>query len=106
MRVAIAVVLTLLFALAAVAAVERHSITLADRYLVKDKVLQPGVYTVEIDGDKAVLKRGDEVVVSGGRVETVKRKHLFTAIISKKKDGKLWLEGVEIGDSNRRVLFQ
>ncbi len=106
MRVGIAVFLTLLLALAAVAAVERHSITLADRYVVKEKVLQPGVYTVEIDGDRAVLKRGDEVVVTGGRVETVKRKHLFTAIISKKKDGKLWLEGVEIGDSNRRVLFQ
>ncbi|HHN72930.1 MAG TPA: hypothetical protein ENK13_02460, partial [Thermopetrobacter sp.] len=101
MRVGIAVFLTLLLALAAVAAVERHSITLADRYVVKEKVLQPGVYTVEIDGDRAVLKRGDEVVVTGGRVETVKRKHLFTAIISKKKDGKLWLEGVEIGDSNR-----
>ncbi len=106
MRVGIAALLAILFAFCAVAAVERHSITLADRYVVKDKVLQPGVYTVEIDGDKAVLKRGDEIVVSGGRVETAKRKHLFTAIISKKKDGKLWLEGVEIGDSRRRVMFE
>ncbi len=106
MRIGIAVFLVLSLAISAVAAVERHSITLADRYVVKDKILQPGVYTVEIEGDKAVLKRGDEVVISEGRVETVKRKHLFTAIISKKKDGKLWLEGVEIGDSNRRVLFQ
>ncbi len=106
MRVGIAVLLTLLLAIAAVAAVERHSITLADQYVVSNKVLKPGVYTVEIQGDKAVLKHGDEVVVSDGRVEKVKHKHLYTAIISRKKDGKLWLEGVEIGDSNRRVVFE
>ena len=78
-----------------------HSVTLSSAQWAGDKELKPGVYKIEITGDKAVIKAGKTVIDVPATVQTADKKFLHTTFQS--VDSKL--TEIDLGGTNTKIVF-
>jgi hypothetical protein len=78
-----------------------HSVVLSSTQWAGDKQLKPGVYKVEITGDKAVLKSGKTVIDVPATVQTADKKFSHTTFQS--VDSKL--TEIDLGGTNTKIVF-
>jgi hypothetical protein len=93
------------FALAAVSAAESHRVTLYSPAVVNGQELKAGEYRLEIEGSKAVLKKGKESVEASVRLENADQKYASTAVRYLTGDGKNKINEIRLGGTKTRVLF-
>ena len=69
--------------------------------------LTAGEYRLKLDGSQAVLmdKTGHQID-TGVKVEEAERKFDHTAVTTTQENGTVRIESVELGGSNKRVVFQ
>lgn len=86
-------------ALAATAA--SHSVKLETAKSAGDKQLKPGIYKVEVVGDKAVFTSGKEVVEVPVTVQTAAKKYSLTSVQS--LDSKI--TAIDLGGTTTKIVF-
>jgi len=83
-----------------------HHITIINPEWVGTTQLMPGDYTVQIDGDKAIVKKGKNVVDVPAKVETMPTKFPTTSLHTRDANGKNELEEIWIGGTNQKVVLK
>jgi hypothetical protein len=94
------------FALAAASAAETHRVTLFSPAIVNGQELKAGEYRLELDGDKAVLKKGKESVEAKVKVEAADQKYSTTAVRFVSGDGKYKVNEIRLGGTKTRLVFE
>lgn len=94
------------FALAAASAAESHRVTLFSDATVNGQQLKAGEYRLEVDGNKAVLKRGKTSVEANVRVENGDQKFNSTAVRFNNGDGNYKINEIRLGGTKTRVVFE
>jgi len=94
------------FALAAASAAETHRITLYSPAIVNGQELKAGEYKLELDGDKAVLKKGKQSVEAKVKVESADQKFSSTAVRMANGDGTYKINEIRLGGTKTRVVFE
>jgi len=82
-----------------------YNVTLSERAVVAGKELKPGDYTVEVTGDKAVIKKGKETVETPVSVQSGDQKFSRTAIRYDRADGTYHLDQIQIGGTKTTLVF-
>ena len=94
------------FALAAASAAESHRLTLFSPATVNGQELKAGEYRLELEGSKAVIKRGKESVEAIVRIESADQKYSSTAVRFLTGDGKNKINEIRLGGTKTRVVFE
>ena len=94
------------FALAAASAAESHRVTLFSPAVVNGQELKAGDYRLELDGARAVFKKGKESVEAQVRVESADQKFASTAVRFLTGDGKNKINEIRLGGTKTRVVFE
>jgi hypothetical protein len=94
------------FALAIGAAADTHRVTLFSDATVNGQPLKAGDYRLELDGSKAVLKKGKTSVEANVRLENSDEKFSATAVRFNNGDGGLKINEIRIGGTKTRVVFE
>ena len=93
-------------ALAIAGAAETHRLTLYSPTMVNGTELKPGDYKLEIDGGKAVIKRGKDSVESAVRLENGDKKFGSTTVRYDGADGRYKLSEIRLGGTKTKVVFE
>lgn len=86
-------------------AAEAYHVTFYQKTVVAGKELQPGDYKVKVEGNKAVISRGKQVVEAPVRVETTEAKHRGTSVRYQNGDGVYKLDEIRIRNSTTKLVF-
>lgn len=82
-----------------------HKVTIVDPTWVGQTELKPGNYSVQVEGDKATLKLGKQVVELPAKMQTSSEKFQFTQLGTKSVDGKSQLQEIDLGGTNSKIVF-
>lgn len=83
-----------------------HKVTIVDPTWVGQTELKPGDYNVQMQGDKATLKLGKQVVELPAKMETSSsEKFQYTQLGTKSVDGKSQLQEIDLGGTNSKIVF-
>jgi hypothetical protein len=80
--------------------------TVIDPEWLDGNQLKPGDYTVQIEGDRAVIKSGKNVVEVPAKLETAPAKFDQTSLFELTVDGKSNIEEIRVGGSHTRIVFE
>lgn len=89
------------FALA-VASASSYNVTFFEPVVVNGTTLKPGDYKVEVNNDKAVLKRGKAVAESPVKVENSEDKYARTSV----RLVGTQVEEIRVGGTHTRLIFE
>jgi hypothetical protein len=93
-------------ALALAAAGASYHVTLTDSTWVGTNELKPGAYTIEVQGEKAVMKMGKSVVEVPAKVETESEKYPVTSLHTSNAGGKTMLEEIWLGGTKTKIVLK
>jgi hypothetical protein len=96
---------TLALAVASAASNVYH-ITLAESASVGGNQLKPGEYKIEIEGNKALIKFGKNVVEVPAKVEAADRKFASTQVQIDGAGSKARIEEIRVGGTTTRIIFE
>jgi hypothetical protein len=89
----------------AVASAKTYAIDLFQPVMLGSTTLKPGHYTVNVDGDKAVLRNGKiegEAVV---KMEDADQKYDRTSVVLLNNDGQMHIHEIHIGGTKMKLVF-
>lgn len=92
--------------LAAAFAASTHTMHLSDAAMINGVSLKPGDYRVEVEGNKAVIKRGKEKVEATVQTQTADHKYDMTAVVVDNSSGTARVKEIDLGGTNERLLVQ
>jgi hypothetical protein len=95
-----------LCALALTAVGASYHVTITDPTWVGTNKLMPGDYTLQVEGDKAVMKSGKNIVEVPAKVETEASKYPVTSLHTSNADGKTTLQEIWIGGTKTKVVLK
>jgi hypothetical protein len=95
-----------LFAMALAWAASSHSVNFSKPAIVGNTEIKPGDYKLELNGNKAVLKRGKTEVEAEVTVENGATKFTQTSACCLGDDGKYRLQEIRVGGTNTKVTFK
>lgn len=87
--------------LAVASAASGYNFTLSSPVWVGSTELKPGDYTVTMSGEKAVFKKGKQVVEAPAVMAQADKKYSSTSTLS--KDSKL--EEIDLGGTTSKIVF-
>jgi hypothetical protein len=89
------------------ASAKSYTISLSDACKAGQAQLQPGQYTLKLDGNKVVLidRTGRSIEVTA-KVETADRKYGQTAVAVSRADGASRIQWIALGGSKSKVVFE
>jgi hypothetical protein len=90
-----------MFALATASAASHYTLTLDATEWAGDKELKPGIYNVEVVGDKAVFKTGKTAVEVPATVQKSDKKYSLTSFQA--LDSKI--EEIHLGGTSTKIVF-
>jgi len=93
-------------ALALAAMGASYHVSITGSTWVGAKELTPGDYTVEVQGDKAVMKSGKNVVEVPAKVETETSKYPVTSLHTTNAGGKNTLEEIWLGGTKTKIVLK
>lgn len=92
-------------ALAVASAASAHHFTLYQKAMLGGTELQPGDYKVEVQGDKAVIKNGKNVVAVNASVATADKKFSQTEIrLDNGANGPARIQEIDLGGTTDRIV--
>jgi hypothetical protein len=83
-----------------------YHITLAETAWVGGTQLKPGDYKIEMDGNKALIKMGKNVVEAPAKAENGNRKYESTSIQIDGASGKARIEEIHVGGTTTKITFE
>lgn len=89
----------------AAATAASYRLTLFQATIVNGKELKPGDYKVEVQGDKAILRKGKDSVEAPVTVETASEKFRSTTVRYQNGDGKYRIQEIRLGGTNTKLIF-
>ena len=95
-----------LFALAVAAMGASYHFTVTGPTWVGTSELTPGAYTVEVQGDKAMIKGGKMSVEVPVKVETESAKYPYTSLHTVNTAGKNTIEELWIGGTKTKLILK
>jgi hypothetical protein len=95
----------LVLALTAFAASKTFHVTFDHDGWVGATEIKAGDYKVTVDGDKAVLKSGKNVVEVPAKLETADHQYQVSGVVMKTGSDKPQIQEIQIGDSKNRIVF-
>ena len=93
------------FALTVASAATFH-FTVSDPQWVAGKELKPGEYSIKVDGDKATIKSGKNVIEVPAKVENGTSKFNSTSLFTQSVNGKNVIEQIRVGGSTTKIVFE
>jgi hypothetical protein len=88
------------------AAAPSYRIKLFQPSVIAGTELKPGEYKIELEGEKAVLKSGKNVVETKVKVETADQKFAATTVRYSNGDGKYHVQEIRLGGTNKKLIFE
>jgi hypothetical protein len=95
----------LTLALAAFAASNTFHVTFDSAAWIGTSEVKPGNYKIQIEGDKAVLKSGKNVIEAPAKLETANHKFQTSGVVLNTVNNKPTVEEIQIGGTNERIVF-
>ena len=89
----------------AVASAKSYSISLTQPALLGTTQLAPGDYTVEVDNQKAVIRKGKILTECPVKIESADNKYNATAVRYGTSDGKMHIQEIHIGGTKTKLVF-
>jgi len=100
------VVMFATLAIAVASAADRtYHITLIDPASVNGTQLKPGDYKVQVEGDRAILKKGKTVIEAPARIQTADHKFNSTIVAIANPSSHPTISEIRIGGTNTRIVF-
>lgn len=96
---------TLALAVASAASNVYH-VTLAQPASVGGKQLKAGEYKIQVEGNKAIIKSGKNVVEVPAKVETANRRFESTQVQIEDVGSKPWVDEIRIGGTTTKIVFE
>ena len=93
-------------ALAAASGASVYHVTIGDPTWVGGNELKPGEYTVQVEGNKAMIKNGKNVVEVPAKVETASKKYGATTLLTSSAGGKNNLEEIDVGGTATKIVLR
>ena len=93
-------------ALALAAMGASYHVTITGTTWVGTNELAPGSYTIEVQGDKAVMKSGKNVIEVPAKVETETSKYPVTSLHTTNAGGKTTLEEIWVGGTTTKIVLK
>jgi hypothetical protein len=90
----------------AIASAAQHRVTLFEESIVNGTTLKPGDYKLVIEGDKAVLSRGKQLVEAPVSVQKAESKYGTTSVRYNSGDGKQRVQEIRLGGTDTKVVFE
>jgi len=91
-------------ALTVVSAATFH-FTVNDPQWIAGKELKPGDYSLKVEGDKATIKAGKNVIEVPAKIENANSKYDSTTLFTNQVNGKSVIGEIRIGGSKTKVVF-
>jgi hypothetical protein len=91
------------FALTALAASNTFHVTFDDAAWIGGTQVKAGDYKIQVEGDKAVIKSGKNVIEAPAKLETGDHRFDTTGVV---KDSKGKVQEIQIGGTKERIVFQ
>src|SRR5580704_8237991 len=91
------------FALTALAASNTFHVTFDGPAWIGGTEVKAGDYRVQVEGDKAILKSGKNVIEAPAKLETADHKFQSTGVVL---DSKQKVQEIQIGGTKDRIVFQ
>lgn len=89
----------------AVASAKTYSIDLFQPVMLGGTQLKPGHYTVEVQGDKAVLRNGKLEGEAAVKMEDNAQKYERTSVVLLKDGGEMHIQEIHIGGTKMKLVF-
>ena len=89
----------------ALAGTKTYDITLYEPATVGNTQLKAGDYQLQVNGDKAIMKHGKEIVEANAKVETADAKNPSTTVNFDTTGGKRTLQKIRLGGTHMTVVL-
>jgi hypothetical protein len=96
--------LAMLFLAASLASAKSYPVTLFRTVVLCGTEMQPGEYSLDVDSNKAVLKRGKVAVECNVTVEKADQNYRTTAVRYAERDGKTHIQEFRLGGTDMRLV--
>jgi hypothetical protein len=93
------------FAMAVASAASSYSVTLFHPSIIGGTELKAGDYKIMVDGEKATIRAGKQIVEAAVKVETGNDRFPKTAVKYTNGDGKYHILEIRIGGTNDTLVF-
>jgi hypothetical protein len=100
----ILVLFTALVGLVALASAKSYPITLRAPSVIGGTELKPGDYTLELKGEKVVIRKGKQRSEAPVKVENADNKYSATTVRYRNGDGKYHIQEIRIGGTNLKLV--
>ena len=87
------------------AAASRYTIDFRNPAVVSGMELKPGIYKMEVTGDKAMIQGSKQQVEASVKVEEMNEKFGNTTVRYSMADGKYKVTEIRLGGTKTKVLF-
>jgi hypothetical protein len=92
-------------ALAIASAASSYHFSIFQASYVAGKELKPGDYKIELNGDKATIKVGKQVLEAAVKVENGTEKFAETSVRYATADGKMTVQEIRLGGTSTKLVF-
>jgi hypothetical protein len=92
-------------ALAIASAATNYKFSIFQPSFVGGQELKPGAYKVELNGDKATIKFGKQLVEASVKVENAPEKFSETSVRYADANGKMNVTEIRIGGTHTKLVF-
>jgi hypothetical protein len=92
-------------ALAVASAASSYHFSIFQSSFVAGKELKPGDYKIELNGDKATIKVGKQVLEASVKVESGTEKFSETSVRYGTADGKMTVQEIRLGGTSTKLVF-
>jgi hypothetical protein len=94
------------FALAIASAASSYHFSIFQPSFVAGKELKPGDYKIELNGDKATIKVGKQMIEAPVKVENGTEKFVETSVrYNTATDGKMTVTEIRLGGTTTKLVF-
>jgi len=93
-------------ALAIASAASSYHFSIFEPSFVAGQELKPGDYKVEVNGNKAMIKAGKQVVEASVKVEDGAEKFPETSVRYANSNGKMMLTEIRLGGTHTKLVFE
>ncbi len=92
-------------ALAIASAASSYHFSIFQSSYVAGKELKPGDYKIELNGDKAMIKVGKQMLEAAVKVENGTEKFSETSVRYANADGKMTVQEIRLGGTTTKLIF-
>lgn len=89
----------------AVASAATHNVQIFDKVTVNGQELKPGNYSVEVEGNRALIRKGKQTIEAPVTIAESPKKHDRTSVRFDTSSGESRIAEIRVGGSTQRIVF-